>query len=397
MIRDDHGYPVYHGDNNAYDHHSRYPNFPTESVAQDHFYDHSHNRTGNFPTHRSHLGRMYYSSHPPHYDGRSYLEEPVNIVTGGPDPADVTSGMNLASPIPTSRARKRGRLGSSEDPSFLPPLPGDTGDRFDLLSSYSSSTEMHGEYAMKRRKHDSDGIVNAAYEGVGVLPHPASFQSYDQECDRPSWEDHPPSMSHYNTFADPYYQNHEFPGPIEQFHPYSPPGANQYPYSTHHQLSRKRTASTDDETPDNNEDAKTPESARIPPSLGQTSDGTCVTRTTGGERTSELKLTPSHRELEFLPNPRAKEALHVWYQRLGELVAFKNEQGHANVRQKYPPNPQLGIWVNKQRCTRSTLSKEKLEALEAVGFDWGTKKGEHAWQSKFNELLKYKKIHGDCK
>lgn len=394
MIRDDFGYPVYQGDDNGYDHQSRYPRIVTETDAQGRFHDQHYHRVDSFPTHRSHPGRMYASSFPPHFDGRSYLEEGVDIAHEGPGGEDVTSGLNLASPIPTSRTRKRGRLGSLEDPSFLPPLPGDTEDRFDLLSSYSISADMHSEQAMKRRRqgpHDPDGLGHATYEAVGILPHPGSFHSYDQDGDRRSWDDH--HASHDHTFVDPYHQNHTFAGPMGHFQHFPPSGASNFSHSTHHQLNSQRTASTDDETPDNDNDDLSPASARI----DMKSAATSVTKTTGGERTSELRLHPSPKELEFLPNPRAKEALYVWYQRLRELVVFKNEHGHSNVRQKYPPNPQLGIWVNKQRCTRSTLSKYKLEALEAVGFDWGTKKGEHAWQSKYNELIKYKKIHNDCK
>ena len=396
MIRDDFGYPVYQDDNNAYDHRSRDPLILIETEAQGRFHDQHYNRFDNFPSHRSHQGRMYASSLPPHFDGRSYLDEGVDVVNEDPGGEDLTSGLNLATPIPTLRARKRVRLGSCEDPSFLPPLPGDTGDRFDLLSTYSGSAEMHSEHAMKRRRQGprySDGLARATYEAVGTLPHPGSFHSYDQDGDRRSWDEHPSSILHDHAFVDHYHPNHNFAGPIEHFQHFPPSGAGNYSHSTHQRLFSQRTASTDEETPDNDNDDLSPASNRI----DQKSESTSATKTTGGESTSELKLLPSPKELEFLPNPRAREALYVWYQRLRELVAFKNEHGHSNVRQKYPPNPQLGIWVNKQRCTRSTLSRYKLEALEAVGFDWGTKKGEHAWQSKYDDLIKYKKIHHDCK
>ena len=88
---------------------------------------------------------------------------------------------------------------------------------------------------------------------------------------------------------------------------------------------------------------------------------------------SNLYQSPG--ELGAAPNPRAADALgDTWHTRLRELVDFKREHGHANVPQQYPPNPSLGIWVNKQRRSRSSLSEEKLDSLYAAGFDWGKKK-----------------------
>mmetsp|Transcript_31618 Transcript_31618/g.47780 ORF Transcript_31618/g.47780 Transcript_31618/m.47780 type:complete len:347 (+) Transcript_31618:1880-2920(+) len=90
-------------------------------------------------------------------------------------------------------------------------------------------------------------------------------------------------------------------------------------------------------------------------------------------------IGPTQKEIEEAGPPRAVAALRVWYHRFQELVEFKRKYGHCNVRQKYKENPALGIWVNKQRCSRETLSEEKYGVLESINFDWGTKKGEQAW------------------
>lgn len=111
----------------------------------------------------------------------------------------------------------------------------------------------------------------------------------------------------------------------------------------------------------------------------------------------DLRLFPLESELDELPSPRAKEALKVWYLRLRELYAFIRTHGNCNVPQKYESNPPLGIWVNKQRSTRATLGRGKAAALDAVGFDWGKKKGEQAWNTQYDELVEYKRVHGDCK
>lgn len=67
--------------------------------------------------------------------------------------------------------------------------------------------------------------------------------------------------------------------------------------------------------------------------------------------------------------------------------------------------PELGIWVNKQRMEkkafdegkRNSMSEQKIGALNALGFVWAKRKGQAAWNEKYEELIQYKKEHGDCK
>jgi Helicase associated domain len=402
MIRDDFGYPNVQGDKHSYENRSHYSYSAHETMAQNpHRPDDHYHRLESSPP-----DQIFGYALPHQDDDRAYLQEnadgPMDRITGD----GAARGMNSTPLIQPSKPHKRARHESHSDPSFSPPLPGDTGDAFELLSSYSSSNDIHGdgERAPKRLKlelNDGDRYAVAAYHGPSIVPHPRSRYSYEQDYnDRRSWDDHHISMSHGTNVAHCYHHPHSFPIGEEEFPPLVYTGVNHYPHSTSH-LYHKRSASTDDETADDEtaeEDINTtPQIARTMPAFGANAATASAMRTTGGESTSEIKLHPSTRELNFLPNPRAKVALKVWYQRLRELVAFKNEYGHANVRQKYPANPQLGIWVNKQRCTRNALTREKLAALEAVGFDWGTKKGEYAWNSKYDELVKYRAIHGDCK
>ena len=50
----------------------------------------------------------------------------------------------------------------------------------------------------------------------------------------------------------------------------------------------------------------------------------------------------------------------------------------ARVPQKYPPNRELGVWVNKQRMEKkafdegkkSSMTEKKVARLEEVGFVW---------------------------
>jgi len=101
---------------------------------------------------------------------------------------------------------------------------------------------------------------------------------------------------------------------------------------------------------------------------------------------------------------KKRHTSNAWNERLEELKQFKNQTGHCNVPQKYPDNVSLGIWVNKQRMEhnllkdgkKSSMTPARLEALEAVGFIWAKRKGMTTWNGKYDELLQYKRDHGDC-
>lgn len=93
-----------------------------------------------------------------------------------------------------------------------------------------------------------------------------------------------------------------------------------------------------------------------------------------------------------------------WSERLKELLEYKAEYGDCLVPQKFVHNQQLGSWVNKQRVEyklmqegkRSSMTQERVEILERVGFVWSKNLSQPSWDNKFRELLEYKEIHGDC-
>ena len=107
-------------------------------------------------------------------------------------------------------------------------------------------------------------------------------------------------------------------------------------------------------------------------------------------------FAPSAEALALCPSDRKKQALKTWYMRLSELNQYKSEYGHTNVPQQYPENPKLGTWVNKMRCQRETLSQDKVGVLDSIGFNWGTKKGQRAWEIRFAQLEQYKEENGHC-
>ena len=90
----------------------------------------------------------------------------------------------------------------------------------------------------------------------------------------------------------------------------------------------------------------------------------------------------------------------LWNERLVELREYKKEKGHCNV-----PRSQgtLGVWVRSQRRLyqkreageQTPLTDERVAALDALGFEWGTGNDER-WNERLAELRDYKEENGDC-
>jgi Helicase associated domain len=67
-----------------------------------------------------------------------------------------------------------------------------------------------------------------------------------------------------------------------------------------------------------------------------------------------------------------------WDNRYDQLVQYRNQHGHCNVPQLYPPNEPLGPWVMKQRCQhslklrgeKSQLTDEREKLLNDIEFSW---------------------------
>ena len=60
-----------------------------------------------------------------------------------------------------------------------------------------------------------------------------------------------------------------------------------------------------------------------------------------------------------------------WDERLEMLKEYKAEHGNCSIPQNQGP---LGSWVNRQRTAfnKGKLSKERVQKLDDLGFDWGT-------------------------
>eukprot|EP00537_Pseudo-nitzschia_pungens_P007553 CAMPEP_0172355922 /NCGR_PEP_ID=MMETSP1060-20121228/294_1 /TAXON_ID=37318 /ORGANISM="Pseudo-nitzschia pungens, Strain cf. cingulata" /LENGTH=381 /DNA_ID=CAMNT_0013075787 /DNA_START=118 /DNA_END=1263 /DNA_ORIENTATION=+ len=72
----------------------------------------------------------------------------------------------------------------------------------------------------------------------------------------------------------------------------------------------------------------------------------------------------------------------VWEERLKELKQYKNVYGNTNVPSKYEDNPQLAIWVKRQRRQykfltegkQSTMTPQRMQKLNEINFSWSGRK-----------------------
>jgi Helicase associated domain len=85
----------------------------------------------------------------------------------------------------------------------------------------------------------------------------------------------------------------------------------------------------------------------------------------------------------------------VWEERLKELSQYRNIFGDTNVPSNYQPNPKLAIWVKRQRRQHkflmeskpSTMTPNRVDKLEEIGFTWSGRKPKKAlkketWEKK---------------
>ena len=85
-----------------------------------------------------------------------------------------------------------------------------------------------------------------------------------------------------------------------------------------------------------------------------------------------------------------------------QLVEYKNLFGNCRVPQRYSTNAKLGQWVSNQRVQYKlsqegkscVMTEERIQQLESVGFVWNA---QASWKERFEELVEYKKVFGDCR
>jgi len=95
----------------------------------------------------------------------------------------------------------------------------------------------------------------------------------------------------------------------------------------------------------------------------------------------------------------------TWDIRFNELKAYKEEHGNCRVPQRYKKNSKLGYWVGHQRLEyqkiengegSSQLTIERKLQLKTLDFEW-RHRWEELWDTRYEELKEYKRIHGDTR
>jgi superfamily II DNA or RNA helicase len=84
-----------------------------------------------------------------------------------------------------------------------------------------------------------------------------------------------------------------------------------------------------------------------------------------------------------------------WEFWFGLLEQFKEAEGHCRVPQKYQLDEfGLGTWVANQRLKQESLSPERKQKLDEIGFVWDAIAA--AWEEGFSKLLQFKEAEGHC-
>jgi len=119
---------------------------------------------------------------------------------------------------------------------------------------------------------------------------------------------------------------------------------------------------------------------------------------------SRIKISSCERAK--VPENIKLSADEKWSLKFNELVAYKEKYGDCLVPAGYEENTSLSNWVSfhrgeykkMQMNKKNSLTVARFEALEELGFVWSIRKssGKVSWEERFQELVKYKGVHGDC-
>jgi superfamily II DNA or RNA helicase len=84
-----------------------------------------------------------------------------------------------------------------------------------------------------------------------------------------------------------------------------------------------------------------------------------------------------------------------WDEWFGMLMHFKAREGHSNVPQPHVEGTfRLGQWVSGQRANKETMSAERRQRLNEIGFIWNVL--ESVWEEGFTALTAFKTREAHC-
>jgi hypothetical protein len=63
-----------------------------------------------------------------------------------------------------------------------------------------------------------------------------------------------------------------------------------------------------------------------------------------------------------------------WKESFAALLVFNQREGHCRVSNRHKADGyNLGAWLNRQRGNKGSLSPERVQRLEEIGFVWDTR------------------------
>jgi uncharacterized protein (DUF2384 family) len=86
----------------------------------------------------------------------------------------------------------------------------------------------------------------------------------------------------------------------------------------------------------------------------------------------------------------------AWEKGFSKLLQFKEVHGHCKVPVRFEQAGfNLGSWVSHQRKAKDSLSPERLQRLDDIGFVWDPVA--EYWEEGFRKLRQFKEAEGNCK
>ena len=86
------------------------------------------------------------------------------------------------------------------------------------------------------------------------------------------------------------------------------------------------------------------------------------------------------------------------------LAEYRDGHGNVDVPLKYEANPSLGTFVNRQRTEHrklqsgkpSSMTPERVEDLNRLGFTWAIRESHTSWEERFVELKEFRDQNSHC-
>lgn len=127
------------------------------------------------------------------------------------------------------------------------------------------------------------------------------------------------------------------------------------------------------------------------------------TQKTKQDKGMSSTLTPERREaLESIGFPWRLWTKKTWEERINDLEAFRQANGHCDVPIRRDVPQSLATWVDEQRKLyrlkhtkgkKTALTDEREVQLTAMGFSW-YRYGPTSWEERIEDLKRYKEVHG---